>query len=58
MHRHTWKVKSTFTMLSPWEMLNQGGAVTEMGRVSTSLFVQPVIVTYACACGAEKVERV
>lgn len=60
MHRHVWKIESRVTHQSAWEQMNAGGRVEKLnsGRNAQLLFVQPVIVTYVCECGAQKVERV
>lgn len=57
MHFHTWKIKKQETQESGYDQLRRGGHVRRV-RGDTDVFRRDVIVTYECACGAEKVERV
>lgn len=57
MHRHVWKIESQVTQPSAWEQTNIERPVGNF-KATAGMFVKPVIVTYVCECGAQKVERV
>lgn len=68
MHRHIWKVVEKVEQPAPVELMQPGVEFVQkpgwhgMGGIddisSRELLHRPVIVTYRCECGGEKVARV
>lgn len=58
MHWHRWEIVGVSEQPSAFQQMVADGRLTALDGVPSGAFVVPVIVTYRCPCGAEKVVRV